>query len=360
MKKNKIYSSLFYSIINNCFNRKYQSNSYVPFDLKYAIEVITEFRSILAKEPSVLLLNSETTKNIVVVGDIHGSIESLAKIFLELGYPPEKKYLFLGDYVDRGEHSCEVIILLYVLKCMYKDDIFLIRGNHEFGNMTENYGFKNECLRKFRSSNGDREGEIFYQEIIDSFPYLPICAIVNNSIFCVHGGITALIDDRDQLLKIQKVGHFFKYEDSAQAELLWNDPTNDFSHYAPSSRGIGCVFGEEALKIFLKKMDIKFVIRAHQDEMLGYRYPIDEDERLLTIFSSLDYCGTFNDAAVAIISSDDKKPITIHTISVYSRKPRLIVPNKIIEEEKNIILYKEFEDINPLDSEFEGIKLLID
>jgi len=82
---------------------------------------------------------------IKVVGDIHGQYHDLLRLFEFGGFPPESNYLFLGDYVDRGKQSLEVIILLLVYKCKYPENFFMLRGNHECAAITRIYGFYDEC-----------------------------------------------------------------------------------------------------------------------------------------------------------------------------------------------------------------------
>lgn len=284
-----------------------RDNSEVIFDIPKSFKIIQKASEILKREPAVLQLNTQKTKSdFVIVGDIHGSLESLFKIFDTKGHPKKTRYLFLGDYVDRGNSSCEVMILLYSFKCLYPDNIHLIRGNHEFRDVTDYYGFKDECNKRVkRRKNGltFSEGKLFYELITDSFKYFPICAILNNSIFCVHGGISSLLDNRRQLLSIQKVGIELDFNDVIQSELLWNDPSNSISLYEKSERGVGFVFGQEALNSFLRKLNFKLVIRGHQMEDDGYNWPFGETGGILTVFSSIEYCGFPNSAGLAVVSN---------------------------------------------------------
>ena len=117
-------------------------NSEVPFSILTAIKSIYHAVQIFKTEEAVLAINSK--QDVVVVGDIHGSIKSLLSIFKLTGEPSKTKYVFLGDYVDRGNNSCEVIILLYAYKCLYPNNIYLLRGNHEFKELNRSYGFLDE------------------------------------------------------------------------------------------------------------------------------------------------------------------------------------------------------------------------
>lgn len=334
-------------IISSLSNHKRFSSfsSPIPFDLNIAMKIIQSAEELFKNENSVLNIQTKTSESseFVVVGDIHGNLNSLARILTVKGYPPKTRYLFLGDYVDRGENSCEVMILLYTLKCLFPEDIFLIRGNHEFKDMTDIYGFKFECMKRIKRTNDDYpSSDIFYQKITDTFASLPICAILNNKIFCVHGGITALIDSRNKLLSIKKVGHQISKNDPVQVELLWNDPCNDIDYYQASPRGIGCIFGQDALNAFLIKMGFDLVIRGHQNVNNGFEWPLEQNNGILTVFSSLDYCGTFNNGAVAIISDqndveEDKNLVKTQVFYILTKKDSRLfkyeVPAQFLEKE---------------------------
>jgi len=82
---------------------------------------------IIGKDPNLLTLFDPVT----VVGDIHGQYYDFVKMLDVGGHPSKTKYLFLGDYVDRGSFSCEVVLLLYSLKLNFPSTIFMLRGNHE-------------------------------------------------------------------------------------------------------------------------------------------------------------------------------------------------------------------------------------
>lgn len=89
-------------------------------------------------------------------------------------------YLFMGDFVDRGINSLEVICLLLALKLQYPNQIQMIRGNHEDININSLYGFKDECRRRLHE-DPDSENSCFYQfnkvsyNTYSSFSYLIIC-----------------------------------------------------------------------------------------------------------------------------------------------------------------------------------------
>lgn len=329
---NDVISSIYEKFYNR--NRDNSLNSQVAFNIPNSYKIIEKASCIFKNEEAVLQINTcKSESEFVIVGDIHGSLESLIRIFDEKGYPNNTRYLFLGDYVDRGRNSCEVIIFLYALKILYPENIYLIRGNHEFRCITDQYGFKQECYKRVkRLLNGNMifEGKYFYRLITDSFKYLPICAILDDSIFCVHGGISALINNRKELLEINKVGDQFEIDDSVQAEFLWNDPNNFILGYSRSPRGLGSIFGKNALRDFLDNMGFDLVIRGHQSEIEGYNWPLGENDGILTVFSAIDYCGMSNNGGVAIISNQENEPVCIYKLELNNECHKYLVPQDCI------------------------------
>lgn len=289
----------------------------VPFDIKSSFAVIKSAKNILKKEPAILKIDAQSKKSdFIIVGDIHGSLESLLEIFTKKGSPQNTPYLFLGDYIDRGPYSCEVIILLYCYKCLYPNNIYLIRGNHEFKFVTKRYGFKTECNSRVKTKH-QSYGHRFYRKVIKSFQYLPICAIINDKIFCVHGGVTNLINDRQELMNIEKVKsskQLFE-DDSALAEFLWNDPDPIIGKYGSNNRILGRAFGRKICDKFRQSLQFDVVVRGHQMEMDGYKWPFGENGGLLSIFSAPNYCGESNGSAIAVVKMD--KNIEVEQIEPY-------------------------------------------
>ena len=320
MVKTNKEKKIIYEIIASTLNNRIEFFKPVPFSLQDSIQVIQNTRKILCQEEAVLRLTGE----FIIVGDIHGSIRSLIHIFTQNGYPPEKNYIFLGDYVDRGAFSCEVIMLLFSLKCLYPENIYLLRGNHECTSLTERYGFKKECIKRAELK--------FYQEIITAFEKLPLCAIVNDHIFCVHAGISENVNSLDDLLSIEKPGDELEYGGIA-TDLLWSDPTEETDYYAPSYRGISQIFGKEAAREFMNDCGFKVIIRAHETVDNGfqyaYNYQNDSDiPQVLTVFSAYNYCDYMNLGAYAKISGDD---IKTESFQINFKNPNVIFPKLLLK-----------------------------
>ncbi|KAF4703779.1 serine threonine-protein phosphatase, partial [Perkinsus olseni] len=203
--------------------------------------LVARAREILQEEDNVKPVRCPVT----VVGDIHGQFHDLQEMFRIGGFPPDTNYLFLGDYVDRGYFSVEVVSLLLAYKVRYPDRITILRGNHESRQITQVYGFYDECLRKYNTAN-------VWKMLTDLFDYLPLTALVENSIFSMHGGLSPSIDTLDdvrQIDRVQEIPHegvsTFVYDIlGPMCDLLWSDP-DDRGGWGISPRGAGFTFGQD-------------------------------------------------------------------------------------------------------------------
>ncbi|VDP42376.1 unnamed protein product [Soboliphyme baturini] len=134
-------------------------------------------KEILTKESNVQNVKCPVT----VCGDVHGQFHDLMELFKMGGKAPDTNYLFMGDYVDRGYYSVETVTLLVALKVRYKDRVTILRGNHESRQITQVYGFYDECLRKYGNSN-------VWKYFTDLFDYFPLTALVDGQViycFCL-------------------------------------------------------------------------------------------------------------------------------------------------------------------------------
>lgn len=155
------------------------SISKTPPDPRNIERICQESVEIFKSQGTVIKLTGAFT----IIGDIHGNLQDLLNIFSIFGLPPKTKYMFLGDYVDRGQYSVEVISLLLSLVCKYPHHVYLIRGNHEFQHINKVYGFYDEIMAKYNN------GEI-WKTFNTVFSYLPLASTINEQIFCVHGGLS--------------------------------------------------------------------------------------------------------------------------------------------------------------------------
>ena len=264
-----------------------------------AMRIITQAEQIFKSEPNIMHLQDPVT----VVGDIHGQYYDFMKL-LELGGSPDKtKYLFLGDYVDRGMFSIEVILLLFCLKINFPNLIYMIRGNHECRQMTSMFSFRRECLYKY-----DLE---IYENFMDSFDCLPMACILNSSFLAVHGGISP------ELVTIKDIESMYRFcepsRSGLQCDLLWSDPVDSQEGRLPEvyrnneTRGCSYFFGGEATRKFLNNNDLVSIIRAHEAQKDGYKMQFwngPDFPSVITIFSAPNYCDCYKNKG-AIIKFDN-------------------------------------------------------
>ena len=224
-----------------------------------------------------------------VCGDIHGQYYDLLRIFEHCGYPGEYNYLFLGDYVDRGKQSLETVCLLLCYKIKYPDKVTLLRGNHESSVTNRIYGFYDECKRRYNVR--------LWRSFTDLFNWLPVAAIIDEKILCMHGGLSP---DLKNIQNIQEISRPTDIPDTGLlCDLLWSDPDKDVLEYDENDRGVSVIFGEKIVQDFNKKNDLDLIIRAHQVVDDGYEF--FAQRQLITIFSAPNYCGEFDNSAGIMI-----------------------------------------------------------
>ncbi|KAL3626965.1 Serine/threonine-protein phosphatase bsl2 [Castilleja foliolosa] len=300
---------------------------------------------IFASEPSVLQLKAP----IKIFGDLHGQFGDLMRLFDEYGSPSTAgdiayiDYLFLGDYVDRGQHSLETITLLLALKVEYSHQVHLIRGNHEAADINALFGFRIECIERM----GERDGIWAWHRINRLFNWLPLAALIEKKIICMHGGIGRSINHVEQIENIQRPIPM-EAGSIVLMDLLWSDPTENDSveGLRPNARGPGLVtfgvhlitgidwtmFAEnpfdergslmkdhftvvfwnapsngasrpDRVMEFCNNNDLQLIVRAHECVMDGFeRFA---QGHLITLFSATNYCGTANNAGAILVLGRD-------------------------------------------------------
>ena len=248
----------------------------------------------------------------------------LMKLFDLGGDPGETKYLFLGDYVDRGYFSIECVLYLWSLKIHYPKGVFLLRGNHECRHLTNFFTFKLECLRKY--------SDAIYEACIESFCTLPLAALLNRQFLCIHGGLSPELYTLDDL---RNVGNFYistfllrqstiltnlylqinrfrePPTEGLMCDILWADPLEQFGQEDSNDyfihnnvRGCSYNFSYPAVCNFLKRNGLLSIIRAHEAQDAGYRmYRSDQTTgfpSLMTIFSAPNYIDMYNNKAAIL------------------------------------------------------------
>lgn len=171
----------------------------------------------------------------------------------------------MGDYVDRGYYSVETVTYLLALKVRYPDRITILRGNHESRQITQVYGFYDECLRKYGNPK-------VWQYFTDLFDQIPLTALIETQVFCLHGGLSPSLDTLDNIKALDReveIPH-----EGPMCDLVWSDP-DDRIGWGISPRGAGYTFGQDISEQFNHTNNLKLISRAHQLVMNGYNWVHD-------------------------------------------------------------------------------------
>jgi len=245
-------------------------------------------KAVFAEQPMML----EVDAPMRVAGDVHGQFYDLLRLFEYGGPPEEMNYLFLGDYVDRGKNSIETVTLLLSLKAKYPENFFILRGNHECASINRLYGFFDECKRRYNIK--------LWKSFGDVFNFMPVCALIDDRILCMHGGLSPELTSLEQIRQLPRP---VDVPDSGLlCDLLWSDPSLEVSTWGDNDRGVSFTFGAEVVRVFLKKHNLDLIARAHQVVEDGYEF--FAGRQLVTIFSAPNYCREFDNAA-AVMSIDE-------------------------------------------------------
>jgi serine/threonine-protein phosphatase PP1 catalytic subunit len=262
----------------------------------------TTCRQIFLSQPALL----ELVAPIKICGDTHGQYYDLLRLFEYGGFPPDANYLFLGDYVDRGKQSVETIALLMAYKIKFPENFFIMRGNHECASINRIYGFYDECKRRYNIK--------MWRLFCDTFNCLPIAGVIDDKIFCMHGGLSPDLHSLDQIRRIMRPTDV--PDAGLLCDLLWSDPEKDVVGWGESDRGVSYTFGPDIVTEFLARHDMDLICRAHQVVEDGYEF--FSRRQLVTIFSAPNYCGEFDNAG-AMMSVDETLMCSFQILKPSSR-----------------------------------------
>ena len=272
----------------------------ILLDKTYVTNLINEALNQLKASSPLIKLRSP----VKIFGSINGQYNDLMRYFSLFGRPSESKgdiesvdYLFLGNFTNRGAFSLETICLLLALKIKYNGHFHLLRGNQEDLDMSKLYGLADECKEKLKEDISQPNS--IFQQLCNLFEYLPLAAVVNNQIFCVHSGIgkSGLF-----LNDIQRLKFPIKVKSCEIAkDLLWNTP--NINDNIPFNKNLPIEYKPEkfdsnGLDNFLKNNKLKMIIRSHDVIQKGISNCFGD--RVLTIFSSTNYCGVYQNAGALI------------------------------------------------------------
>jgi len=259
--------------------------------------LLRKMKEIFLAQPMML----ELTAPVKIVGDIHGQYSDLLRMFDECGWPADVHYLFLGDYVDRGPHGLESVLLLLCYKAKHRETFFMLRGNHECAAINRIYGFCDECKRAY--------GLKLWKQFNDVFNCMPVAASIDDKIFCVHGGLSPELRSLDQIAGIRRPTDV--PDAGMMCDFLWADPEPHTTGWAESERGVSYTFGPDVVRKFLEQHDFDLLVRAHQVVEDGYEF--FARRQLVTIFSAPNYCGEFDNAG-AVMSIDETLMCSFHIL----------------------------------------------
>jgi len=259
----------------------------VPEDM--IIKVVRTARAVFMSQPMLL----EVYAPVNVCGDTHGQYSDLLRLFEMGGFPPDSNYLFMGDYVDRAKQSIEVITLMLCYKIIYPEKFFLLRGNHECASLNRIYGFYDECKRRYSVK--------LWRIFADCFNCMPVAAVVEEKIFCTHGGLSPELTQMKQIIDLPRPTDI--PDDGLLCDLLWSDPDPYISGWVHSMRGVSYQFGHDIIETFLRSHDFDLICRAHQVVEDGYEFQANRS--LVTVFSAPNYCGEFDNAGGMMVVKEN-------------------------------------------------------
>ncbi|KAL1529080.1 hypothetical protein AB1Y20_000055 [Prymnesium parvum] len=302
-----------------------------PMNSDELIALCGSVQELFQKEPSMLQLSAP----IKVFGDIHGQYSDLMRIFNQYGSPDRETgdiqlvdYLFLGDFVDRGKHSLETLVLLLSLKIRFPTRVFLVRGNHESPEVNARDGFLHECVERL---GGKRPGVAAWKRFNELFEWLPVAALINGCILCVHGGIGRTIDTLDQISQLQRPLRMGGASNETLLDLLWSDPTasDDVNGvHTNQERGAPVVcYGPDRVHSFLRRNRLSLIVRGHECVMDGFQR--FAGGKLITVFSATNYCNKWANAGAILLIGKDLE-VT----------PKLIYPTEDLEQLHGVWLHR--------------------
>eukprot|EP00010_Vexillifera_abyssalis_P007527 CAMPEP_0201548532 /NCGR_PEP_ID=MMETSP0173_2-20130828/5085_1 /ASSEMBLY_ACC=CAM_ASM_000268 /TAXON_ID=218659 /ORGANISM="Vexillifera sp., Strain DIVA3 564/2" /LENGTH=319 /DNA_ID=CAMNT_0047957953 /DNA_START=88 /DNA_END=1047 /DNA_ORIENTATION=- len=282
-------------------------------DAKQFEHVMEGCLALLSKEESVLSISG----NVSIIGDLHGCMDSLNQVIERGGQKlTQGNYLFLGDYVDRGEHSVALLQSVLIAKLMRPEAVWLLRGNHECKEVSKVYGYLEDMKSHYESKLDADQFQSVLNLSHKLFNALPFAAVVDDHIFCVHGGLSETLESIESIKKLERfkdVPH-----EGGVTDLLWSDPGKEAKQQT-SPRGAGHLWGTDFTKSFMTNNKLSCVIRSHQLVTNGYEWT--HEGQVLTIFSAANYCGKCNNTGAFVRYEQEKKKLRVIAYSQLYQLP---------------------------------------
>jgi serine/threonine-protein phosphatase PP1 catalytic subunit len=200
--------------------------------------------------------------------------------------------------VDRGRNSIETLCLLLAYKIKFPDVIFMLRGNHECAYINRLSGFWDGCLKAWLESGAEQ-----WRCFSAVFNWLPVAAIIEQKIFCVHGSLSQHIESLDSIRGLERGVEV--PEEGLLCDLVWSDPDPKIDDWGDNERGTSVCFGRRQVDEFLGKFGFDLICRVHQAVMEGFEFPFHPNQSLITLFSAPNYCYEFENK-VAILRVDER------------------------------------------------------
>lgn len=254
-------------------------------------------------------ITSPNEPGCIIFGDLHGNFHDLCHVIDKYGLPGlNYKFVFNGDFVDRGPKQLEVLLTILYAFLIRPERVFINRGNHEDVSLNTSANFNPNFMSAFAPYR--KYSSYLFSASVDMFCSMPLATIVRNDVldyryFVVHGGLSDQIDlnflqhkvDRFKFRRVGVSGEELKNRDVKMvSDLLWSDPiTKSAGCYFNKRRNLGCLFGYDVTDEFCRQNSFAAVIRSHEVKDEGFS---EDQARCWTIFSASYYCGGHNYGAV--------------------------------------------------------------